>query len=62
VLYIKYGTAGDGDDREDIKSKGSHYRPLHPARIFIEDIMLITSLFSNINYEATNHRFGNIHL
>jgi hypothetical protein len=48
------GTAGDGDDREDIKPKGPHCRPLHPARIFEEDILLITSLFGNMNYEATN--------
>jgi hypothetical protein len=41
MLYIIYGTAGDGDDREDIISKGPHCRPLHPARIFGEDILLI---------------------
>jgi len=35
---MMYGTAGDGNVREDIKSKGPHCRPLHPARIFIEDI------------------------
>ena len=43
-----YGTARDGYDREDIKPKGPHCRPLHPARIFGEDILLITSLFGNI--------------
>lgn len=55
-----YGTAGDGDAHEDIKSKGPHYRPLHPARIFVEDILLTMSLFGNMNYEATNNPFGNI--
>ena len=62
MLYIIYGTAGDGNDREDIKSKGPHCRPRHPARIFAEDILLITSLFGNMNYEATNRSFGNIYL
>lgn len=62
MLYIKYGTAGDGNDREDIKPKGPHCRPLHPARIFGKDILLITSLFGNIIYEATNRSFGNIYL
>jgi hypothetical protein len=62
MLYIIYETAGDGDAREDIKSKGSHCRPLHPARIFREDILMITSLFGNMNYEATNKPFGNIYL
>ena len=57
-----YGTAGDGDAHEDIKSKGPHYRPLHPARIFVEDILLTMSLFGNMNYEATNNPFGNIYL
>jgi hypothetical protein len=62
MLYIKYGTAEDGDVREDIKPKGPHCRPLHPARIFGEDILFITSLFGNIIYEATNRSFGNIYL
>lgn len=62
MLYIVYGTAGDSDDREDIKPNGPHCRPLHPARIFGEDILLITSLLGNMNYEATNRPFGNIYL
>lgn len=57
---MTYGTAGDGDTREDIKPKGPHCWPLHPARIVVEDISLLTSLFGNMNYEATNRPFGNI--
>ena len=65
MLYIIYGTAGDSDDREDIKGKGPHCRPLHPARIFGEDILikrlcLVTSFMRQrkspsvtFNYEAT---------
>ncbi|CEG58203.1 protein of unknown function [Legionella fallonii LLAP-10] len=40
MLYLIYGTAGDGDHREDIKPK-------------VADILSITSQFNNMNYEAT---------
>lgn len=40
MLYVIHGIAGGGDDREDIKPKRPHCCPLHPARIFLEDILL----------------------
>jgi len=47
-----HGTAGDGNDHEDMFTKGPHYRPLlsqatiHPARIFLEDIYYYSFGFS----------------
>lgn len=61
MLYIKYSTAGDGNDCEDIP-KGLIAAP-SPARIFLEDIFMLTSLkFGNIIFDATNNLFGNIYL